>query len=232
MTPHCSTSPADWPDLGPGKLSPRERVYTALAHHQPDRAPVDLWAVPEVQERLKAYFRTDSWDEVSQRLRVDIRWVAPDYVGPQRTLPNGVTVDAYGSWRRTQKHSFGSYEEYAGFPLAEARTADEVHVWDWPRTEYWDVSKIPEKLAQLQAQGDYFLCYDLGGIFERSWGLSGLERFLMDLVENPEAPCAIMDHMTDLYIDNVTRAGLRPEALLPRRRRYPAHLASRYAAAG
>jgi uroporphyrinogen decarboxylase len=197
--------PAYGHDLGPGKLSPRERVYTALAFRQPDRTPADLWAVPEVQERLKRHFHTESWEEVLQRLNVDVRWVAPDYVGPQRTLPGGVTVGAYGSWRRTQRHSFGSYEEYASFPLAEARTADDVHAWDWPRTEYWDVSRIPNTLAQWQAQGDYFVCYDLGGIFERSWGLLGLERFLMDLVENPEVPCAIMDHMTDLYIDNVTR---------------------------
>jgi uroporphyrinogen decarboxylase len=198
-------SPADWPQLGPGELSPRERVRTALAHRQPDRVPVDLWAVPEVQERLRTYFSAGSWDDVLRRLDVDARWVTPDYVAEQRTLPGGITVGAYGSWRRTQRHGFGSYEEYAGYPLAEARTADDVHAWDWPRTEHWDVSNIPGRLAQLRSQGDYFICYDLGGIFERSWGLLGLERFLMDLVENPEVPCAIMDHMTDLYIANVTR---------------------------
>jgi uroporphyrinogen decarboxylase len=197
-------SPADWPDLGPGEMSPRERVYAALAHRQPDRVPCDLWAVPEVQRRLSEYFGV-SWEGVLQRLWVDIRWVAPDYVGPERSLPGGITVGPYGSWRKTQHHAFGSYEEYAGYPLADARTADEVHDWDWPRTEQWDVSAVADKLAELDAQGDYFVCYDLGGIFERSWGLRGLERFLMDLVENPEVPCAIMDHMTDLYIDNVTR---------------------------
>lgn len=195
----------DWPDLGPGDMSPRERVYEALAHRQPDRVPCDLWAVSEVRERLQSHFGGVSWEDVLQRLQVDVRWVAPDYVGPQQVLAGGVTVGPYGSWRRTQRHQFGSYEEYAGYPLADARTADDVHDWDWPRTEYWDVSAIPEKLAELDAQGDFFICYDLGGIFERSWGLQGLERFLMDLVENPEVPCAIMDHMTDLYIDNVSR---------------------------
>ncbi len=203
--PGFSASPEDWPDLGPGNMSPRERVYTALSHREPDRVPADLWAVPEVRERLQHYFGGVSWEKVLQCLQVDVRWVAPDYVGPQRTLPGGITVAPYGSWRKTQQHGFGSYEEYAGYPLADARSAADVHGWDWPRTEYWDTSTIPDKLAELDTEGDYFICYDLGGIFERSWGLQGLERFLIDLVENPGVPCAIMDHMTDLYIDNVTR---------------------------
>jgi len=56
----------------------------------------------------------------------------------------------------------------------------------------------------LDAEDSYFICYDLGGIFERSWGLLGLERFLSDLVINPEVPMAIMERITDLYIANFT----------------------------
>lgn len=192
-------------DPGPGALSPRERVRMALAHQQPDRVPLDLWAVPEVQTRLGAYFGGISWMEVLRRVRADIRWVAPDYIGPERTLPGGVTVDHYGMWRKEVRHDFGVYHEYAGYPLAEARTAADVRAWDWSRTEYWDMDSIGVQLDDLEAEDDYFICYDLGGIFERSWGLLGMERFLVDLAENPEVPCAIMDGITDLYIANVTR---------------------------
>ena len=198
-------SPADWLDLGPGEMSPRERVFTALSHKQPDRVPCDLWAVPEVWQRLRAFFGGVTQAEVLRRLRVDVRWVVPDYVGPRRTLPGRITVGPYGSWRKEQRHAFGVYDGYAGHPLAEALTASDVHQWDWPRTEYWDVNSVIPQLDALDAQDDYFVCYDLGGIFERSWGLLGLERFLIDLVMNPEFPCAIMQHMTDLYIANATR---------------------------
>lgn len=192
-------------DPGRGALSPRERVRMALAHQQPDRVPVDLWAVPEVRERLQAAFGDISWVDVLHRLRVDIRWVAPDYVGPERSLPGGITVDAYGMWRKEVRHDFGVYHEYAGYPLAEARTAEDVRAWDWSRTEYWDMDSIRAQLDAFETEDDYFICYDLGGIFERSWGLLGMERFLVDLAENPEVPCAIMDGITDLYIANVTR---------------------------
>lgn len=185
-------------------MSPRERVNTALEHRQPDRVPCDLWAVPEVRARLAEYFGVP-WEEVLQRLEVDVRWVAPEYVGPERSLPDGIRVGPYGSYRKTQAHGYGSYEEYAGYPLAEAQTAEDVYDWDWSRTDYWDVGVIPDQLRELDAAGDSFVCYDLGGIFERSWGLQGLERFLLDLVQNPAVPSAIMERMTDLYIDNVTR---------------------------
>ena len=199
------TSPSDWSDPGPSGMSPRERVYTALSHSEPDRVPCDLWAVPEVWQRLQAYFGVATRNEVLRHLRVDVRWVVPDHVGPWRSLPGGITVGPYGSWRRTQQHEFGAYDEYAGYPLAEARTASDVFEWDWPRTEYWDMESVLPQLDALDEEDDYFVCYDLGGIFERSWGLLGLERFLMDLITNPDVPCAIMERMTDLYIANATR---------------------------
>ena len=187
------------------ELSPRERVQMALDLREPDRTPVDFWAVPEVWTRLQAHFGGVSEDEVLRRLRVDVRWVKPDYVGPERTLDDGTEVDAFGAWRKTVEHEFGSYNEYAGYPLADAESAEDVHAWDWSQTAYWDVSRLPDELARLDADQPYFTCYDVGGIFERSWGLRGLDRFLMDLVEQPEVACAIMDEMTDLYIANVTR---------------------------
>ncbi len=193
----------DFVDPGPGRLSCRERVERALNHQEPDRVPADLWAVPEVKQRLQEHLGVSSWDKVLQKLRIDVRWVAPDYMGPVQIRPGGVTVDPYGAWRRPQQHGFGSYAEYAGYPLADAQTAADIHTWDWPRPEFWDVDSIIRQLDELDAQGQYFVCYEVGGIFERAWALRGFERFLIDLIENPEVPCAIMDHLTDLYIANL-----------------------------
>ena len=71
------TSPFDWPDLGAGAMSPKMRTFAALEHREPDRVPVDLWAVPELWERLRAHFGGATRSEVLRKLRVDVRWVAP-----------------------------------------------------------------------------------------------------------------------------------------------------------
>jgi len=192
------------PDIGYGEMRPRQRVYAALAHQETDRVPADLWAVPEVWERLTGLFGIPRL-EILRRFRIDMRWVFPKYVGPEVNLPGGVYRDHFGALRKKVIHNYGSYSEYASFPLDFARSARDVYDWDWSKPEYWDPGNLPGELADLDREDEYFICYDLGGIFERSWGLLGFERFLSDLAENPEVPMAIMECMTDLYIENFKR---------------------------
>jgi uroporphyrinogen decarboxylase len=185
--------------------SPWERVATTLAHRQPDRVPFDFWAVPEVGARLRAALDADD-AEVLRLLGSDCRMLAADYAGCRaRELPDGTYICPWGTHRRRITHDFGAYAEYASHPLAGAESVAEVQDWDWPHTDEWDVSGIP---AQIEAWNDttrYHLRFEVGGIFEWSWALRGLERFLLDLVDQPEIACAIMDRFTDVYIANTLR---------------------------
>jgi len=169
--------------------------------------PFDFWAAPEVWTVLRRALDTDDDGDVLRLLGVDLRWVVPDYVGPAPILQeDGTYYDAFGTHRRPVSNEFCTYEEYASHPLAHVQTVAEVESWPgWPRTEHWDVSTLKEKIRALHRDTEYWICYEVGGIFEWSWGLRGFERFLMDLVVQPEIACAIMDCYTDLYIANVTR---------------------------
>lgn len=186
-------------------LSPWERVETALAHRQPDRVPFDFWAVPEVMQRLREAL--DAGDEqVLRLLGVDCRMVTTRYVGSKaRELPDGTSIDPWGTHRRHVANEFGVYDEYASFPLAQAETAADVLGWEWACPDDWDVSGVREQCERLNAGGRYHLRYEVGGIFEWSWALRGFERFLLDLVDKPEVACAIMDRFTDVYIENTRR---------------------------
>ena len=187
-------------------LSPWERVETALAHREPDRVPFDFWAVPEVWTMLRAALDTDDDEEILRLLGVDCRMVTTRYVGRKaRTLPDGTFIDQWGTHRRRVANEFGSYDEYASHPLAEAETVADVLNWDWPSPDDWDVSGVRAQCEQWQAPVRYHLRYEVGGIFEWSWGLRGFERFLIDLIEQPDIACAIMDRFTDIYIENTLR---------------------------
>ena len=188
-------------------ITPRQRVEMALHHEEPDRVPFDFWAVPEVWAALRRYLDTDDDADVLRLLGVDCRWVRPDYVGPAPIVQeDGSYYDAFGAHRRSVSNEFCTYEEYAGHPLAHVQTVAEVESWPgWPPTEHWDVSTLKDKIRVLNQETEHWLCYEVGGIFEWSWGLRGFEQFLMDLVAQPEIACAIMDCYTDLYIANVTR---------------------------
>lgn len=188
-------------------FTPRDRVAAAIEKREPDRVPFDFWAVPEVCTALRDYLGVETDEQVLRLLGVDCRLVAPDYVGPApRVQPDGTYFDAWGTHRRKVTNDFSTYDEYAGFPLAEAQTIAEVETWGgWPDPDRWDCRTLKDKILTLNREVPYHIRYEVGGIFEWSWGLYGLDRFLVDLKQRPEVPCAIMDCFTDLYIANVTR---------------------------
>ncbi len=204
------------PDWSSSWISPRQRVETALQHQEPERVPFDFWAVPEVWAALRTYLGAADDETILRLLGVDCRLVAPDYVGPAPCLrPDGSYYDAWGTHRHKVSNEFSTYDEYAGFPLAEAQSVAAVEAWDgWAQPEHWDTSTLKEKIKALNRETEYHIRYEVGGIFEWSWGLRGFERFLLDLVLQPQIACAILDCFTDLYIANVTRVLEAAEGLI------------------
>jgi uroporphyrinogen decarboxylase len=191
-------------------LSPWQRVEATLTHRQPDRVPFDFWAVPEVWDRLRVALDLPATaqgdEELLGLLGVDCRIVAPRYVGTKaRELADGTYIDAWGTHRRRVSNEFSTYGEYASHPLTGAETAADVDAWDWPTPDDWDVSGLRDQCERLNERQRYHLRYEVGGIFEWSWALRGFERFLLDLAQKPEVACAIMDHFTDIYIENTRR---------------------------
>lgn len=186
-------------------MSPYERVEAALAHKEPDRVPFDFWAVSETIQKLKAYLGAETDEEMLRLLGVDCRIVRPEYTGPEpETLPDGTFYTVSGSHRRKVSNEFSTYHEYASFPLSEAKTRAEVETWPrWPKSEDYDWDGLAGQIDALNRETRYHIRYDVGGIFESAWGLYGLDRFLIDLHENPDVPCAIMDCYTDYMIGNV-----------------------------
>jgi len=180
----------------------------ALRHEEPDRVPFDFYGVPEVWTAMRSALAVESDEELLQLLGIDCRVVEPEYVGPAPVQqPDGTYFDAWGAHRRIVANQFSVYDEYAGHPLADAQSVEDVESWGgWASPDHWDVSVLPERIIEVQAQGPFHLRYVVGGVFEWSWALRGLEQFLIDLVLQPEIPGAIMDCFTDLYIANVTKA--------------------------
>jgi uroporphyrinogen decarboxylase len=186
-------------------VTPYERVENAIQHRQPDRVPFDFWAVPEIIDALRSLLNAKNDEEFLQLLGIDCRLVRPTYIGPTpERFADGSFFTPWGSHRRLVSNEFSTYEEYASFPLADAKSADEIKRWSkWPKTDFWDWQSIIPQIEQLNQTTRYHIRYEVGGIFESSWALYGLDRFLMDLMDKPEIPCAIMDCYTDLMIANV-----------------------------
>jgi len=61
-------------------VTSKERVLFTLSHKDCDRVPCNYIGTPEVDEKVKAHFKTDCMDVVLENLGVDIRVVDAPYV--------------------------------------------------------------------------------------------------------------------------------------------------------
>ena len=186
-------------------LSPHQRVDEAINRRTTDRIPFDFWGVPEVIARLEEYFGVATEEEMLRLLGIDCRRVWPEYNGPPlERFENNSYYDAWGFHRKLVKNDFSSYSEYASYPLANVKDVNEVRNWDkWQTARCWDWSKVLQQIDAMNTSAQYHIRYEVGGIFEFSWGVYGLQKFLVDLVRKPEVPCAILEGYTDVFIDNV-----------------------------
>ena len=183
-------------------LSPRERVRRALNHEVPDRIPLDLEAEKEVWPMMRQHLSVETNDEVLDRLGIDIRHVEPRYQGRARKgFADGSYLDEFGFHKKVVQHAYGRYIEYAGFPLAEAKTVADVEAWPWAQADDWDVSDLAERIDRMNERQEQSILYESGGVFEFSWGLRGMERFLIDLIKKPELAEAIMRKWADFWIE-------------------------------
>ena len=84
----------------------------------------------------------------------------------------------------------------------------------WPDQPYWDWRTLPRIINEVNQDVRYHIRYDIGGIFETAWGLYGMDKFLIDMIQKPEIPLAIMDCVTNILIGNFRHVMKHAEGLV------------------
>jgi len=196
-------------------MTSRERVLTALEYKTTDRVPFSLGMGVNrpVRVELMRELGFESMDRIDDYLDslTDIKSVRPRYIGPKDldfTDGDGVHNDIWGVGRsavyyRPDDH----YMEICKYPLAGIEEAGELDDYRWPSADWFDFSCLRKQINELNGNGnEYAIMMGNGNIFESSWYMRGFERMLTDLILDPELACAIMDRVTDFYIDYISAA--------------------------
>jgi len=189
-----------------GALSSHERVRLALEHKVTDRIPIAMVCSginPPAYKALASYLQAERGISVNEYLEplIDIKGIGPEYVGPK--LKDG--TDIWGVNRKPFSYGPGTYSEIDFHPLQDAKNVDDLDKHTWPSTEWFDYSVIPERIAAVQADGEYCLMVANGNIFETSWYMRGFERMFMDFVLNQQLAHEILKRVTDFYIEHFTK---------------------------
>jgi uroporphyrinogen decarboxylase len=202
-------------------MTHRERVLTALHHQEPDRVPLALWGsaygiIDGPYKRLRRFlkipgpvpspFRRNHGhtvnymdDDVLTALDVDVRYVwtgATDINSPH----HGKGLDVLGvEWGKS------GYQVYPiGFPLSGKSTEDIAHYKFPSAKELFRVDELRDRAKQLAKEGKYALygrAPNSYGLFDQASYLRGIEEFMIDFYENPEAVQILLDKIADWFIE-------------------------------
>lgn len=193
----------------------RQRFMAVLEGKQADCVPVLANLTPQLAERLaeqmhKPLQLVDSF--LSTRIsHLDILLAlgndavevaatrAADH--PTVTLEDGRQRDEWG----IVYEQVGLYAEAVVRPLAEAESVEDVEAYPFPDAHAagrWDFAE--QTIAQYK--DGYGLVGDMEAcLFELAWNLTGLEKFLMDLLTEEE----YVDVLLDKILEYSTQCGLK-----------------------
>jgi uroporphyrinogen decarboxylase len=184
-------------------MTPKERVFTALNHIEPDRVPKFSSFTPEFANRLGKHFnlKNDSFDPLggaNQDLELELGndmlltcqgWANSYY----QSLEESYTDEWGIRWRIIEYNTAqgkGKYTEVANNPLADDNSIDNYIPPD-PRIEdrYRSSKALIDNFGNEYPIMGVIVCT----IFETAWALRGLEKLMMDFVLNEELANKILD---------------------------------------
>lgn len=210
-------------------MTSRERVLTALSHHEPDRVPIDLggnqtgihkFAYTKLLSHLGLKEDLVIMDLVQQlakpseavleRLHVDTRYV---WAQGAESFKGGVVkrerdervwhdfTDEFGvTWSMPDDQP--CYYDISHSPLA-GLSLEEIGDYPFPRGD--DPSRfagLRERAMQLKRETPYAVVSGISGVvYEICWYMRGLENLLVDMLEQPEVVEAIIDRTLKFWLD-------------------------------
>ena len=210
-------------------MSSRERLLAALNHHEPDRIPIDLggnqtgihkFAYAALTNHLGLDEPIEIMDAVQQlarpseavlkRLRVDTRYIhagaAAGFEGTITTAQrDGKTwhdlVDEFGI-RWSMPEDAPLYMYITLHPLADA-SIDDIAAYPFPRgDDPGRFAGLRQRALDIRDDTPYAVVSGISGVvYEICWYMRGLERWFMDMLEQPEFCEALIDQTLRFWMD-------------------------------
>ncbi len=197
-------------------MRPKERVLKALRHEEPDRPPIHATVTPQVGEALnrKLGIEDDGLIDAFFGNRISfikaLLQMGNDCVGvgactapgfTARKNPDGSTVDEWGITARKT----GLYDEMISHPLAEIESAQDLASFPFPNP--LAEGRFDWAEDTIKAYGDEYAIIGEQEctIFELSWYLVGLEKFLLDMALGNPYVFELLDRVMDFSLKQATR---------------------------
>jgi uroporphyrinogen decarboxylase len=175
-------------------MLPKERVLTALRKEEPDQVPVFATLTPQVAERLgrelglpyqpedSFYSPRISHMEIVVELGSDAVCIGAQAPldAPSTKRADGRTVDEWG----IVYEPTGLYNEAVERPLGWVNDVDDLKKYDFPKADAPGRFRRAQEVVDAYGK-DYAVIGTIEAtMFELAWSLTGLEKYLIDLVQD------------------------------------------------
>ncbi len=193
-------------------MNSRERVITTVNCQQPDRIPIDFWAVDVVYNRLIEELGLPDVEAVLQRFGADMRY----FRGPvPAARPVGDGEEDHWGVRRKWHEVSGKrkdggtytwrYKHLVGSPLADAQSVADVEKHPWPDPAGYDYSGVKDACKTIRDTGCAVVFggdrLDRTAQLKAGMYLRGTEQFVTGLVLEPAMTECILEHIAEYYLD-------------------------------
>ncbi|MCC7354118.1 MAG: hypothetical protein IT330_10205 [Anaerolineae bacterium] len=168
-------------------ITPRERVWSAIQHREPDRMPYYFGYTLPARRKLEIYYGTTDLERALGNHLVMYDPRPPD--AWQEVRPN-FWRDEFGVvWNRTVDKDIGTVEEY----LLPSRSLAGYTGFPDPH----DPRRYDGLPAFIAANRDRFRIVDLGfSLWERAWTLRSMPELMVDMLESPSWVETLLDAIT------------------------------------
>jgi uroporphyrinogen decarboxylase len=168
-------------------ITPRERVWRAIRHEEPDRVPWHLGCTVPARDKLAAYYGTAELDDVLGNHLAKYRPRAPE--GLQEVRPGFFRDDFGVVWNRTVDKDIGVVDDY----LLKRRSLD-----GYAFPDPHDPGRYEALPAFIAAHAGRFRYISVSfSLFERAWALRGMTELMIDMLEAPEFVDELFDTLME-----------------------------------
>lgn len=192
-------------------MNSKERTLKTISHQEPDRPPIYVSLTPQIAHALckKLDIRYEEPIDAMESARIShsnlLTQMGVDIVAVAPTAPpNGLTVTLHDGRSKNEwgmiTRDVGLYSEFVEFPLAHASTKEDILAYPFPDPNA--PGRFDTAVAMMKTYGEkYGVIGDVETMFfEMSWYLTGMEKFLMDMLMEEEYQGVLMDTIMNYII--------------------------------
>jgi len=204
-------------------MTSRDRVLVAMRRRQPDRVPFDLsfgfspYQLDQLLRRTGAANPEEHFGADTRMVTIGPTRRATDFSGYLGELPPNSSVDEWGVGHQPTESHDAAHAHLEGFvhPMAKLETGRDALDYPLPDIDAeYRYEDLGRQIASVQGRGLAALATMTSTIFEVAWYMRGMERLLMDFVDNPEFSAALLDRITEVRKVQAARyAALGPDVI-------------------